>query len=209
MSARRRHRRHPRRRERRPRLGLEDRHDGRRAVPQPPRRRAAVPDATVDRGPGAPRPRRRCPAPGCARTSGTTSPPSRAARSTSSLTLDESTYEEQDGRAEADDHPIAWCSNYDGGRHFYTALGHHGTYWAGAAYREHILGAIEWAAGAAEGDCGEQREGLPTDAAFDKVTLDDNTENPMEIAIAPDRRSTSSSSPARSRSTTRRRTTSA
>ena len=47
------------------------------------------------------------------------------------LTLDESTYEEQDGSPEADDHPIAWCSNYDRGRHFYTALGHHGSYWEG------------------------------------------------------------------------------
>src|SRR5688500_7064145 len=34
-------------------------------------------------------------------------------------TLDENTYDEQDGSAAADDHPIAWCSNYDGGRHFY------------------------------------------------------------------------------------------
>ena len=103
-------------------------------------------------------------------------------------TLDENTYDEQDGSAAADDHPIAWCSNYDGGRHFYTALGHNGSAWQEPLYRSHILGAIQWAAGVAEGDCGEEREGLPTDAAFDKVTLDDNTENPMEIAIAPDRK---------------------
>ena len=102
------------------------------------------------------------------------------------LTLDESTYEEQDGSPEADDHPIAWCSNYDRGRHFYTALGHHGSYWAEAPYRAHILGAIEWASGEAAGDCGAPREGLPTDASFDKVTLDDNTENPMELAVAAD-----------------------
>ena len=101
-------------------------------------------------------------------------------------TLDESTYEEQDGSAEADDHPIAWCSNYDGGRHFYTALGHEGAHWQEPLYRSHIAGAIEWASGEAAGDCGAPREGLPTDASFDKVTLDDTTENPMEIAVAPD-----------------------
>jgi cytochrome c len=101
------------------------------------------------------------------------------------MKLDESTYEEQDGSAEADDHPIAWCSLYDGGRHFYTALGHHGTYWEEAAYQAHILGAIEWAAGEAEGNCGEDRPGIPTEASFDKVAIDDNTENPMEIAVAP------------------------
>ena len=27
------------------------------------------------------------------------------------------------------DHPIAWCHPYDGGRAFYTALGHKGDYW--------------------------------------------------------------------------------
>ena len=101
------------------------------------------------------------------------------------LELDESTYVEQDGSDGVDDdHPISWCSNYDGGRHFYTALGHHGAYWQEQDYKDHIRGAIEWASGEAEGDCGPEREGLPTDASFDKVTLDDNTENPMEIAVA-------------------------
>ena len=100
------------------------------------------------------------------------------------LKLDENTYDEQDGSAAADDHPIAWCSNYDGGRHFYTALGHEGAYWSEPDYLDHIRGAIKWAAGEEAGDCGPDREGLPTDASFDKVTLDDTTENPMEIAVA-------------------------
>ena len=104
------------------------------------------------------------------------------------LKLDENTYDEQDGSAAADDHPIAWCSNYDGGRHFYTALGHEGAYWSEPDYLDHIRGAIEWAAGDEAGDCGPDREGLPTDASFDKVTLDDTTENPMEIAVAEQRR---------------------
>ena len=102
------------------------------------------------------------------------------------MTLDESTYNLTGATPMGADHPIAWCSNYDGGRHFYTALGHHGSYWSEPDYLEHIQGAIEWAAGAATGDCGAPREGLPTDASFDKVTLDDNTENPMELAVAPD-----------------------
>ena len=102
------------------------------------------------------------------------------------MKLDENSYDEQDGSAAADDHPISWCSNYDGGRHFYTALGHHGSYWSEPDYLDHIRGAIEWASGEAPGDCGADREGLPTDASFDKVTLDDTTENPMEIAVDPD-----------------------
>ena len=78
------------------------------------------------------------------------------------LKLDESTYVEQDGSDGVnDDHPIAWCSNYDGGRHFYTALGHKGSYWSEPSYLAHISGAIEWAAGEEEGDCGPERDGLP------------------------------------------------
>ena len=67
------------------------------------------------------------------------------------LKLDESTYDEQDGSAAADDHPISWCSNYDGGRHFYTALGHEGAYWSEPDYLDHIRGAIQWASGEAAG----------------------------------------------------------
>ena len=51
------------------------------------------------------------------------------------------------------------------------ALGHNGAAWQEQDYREHILGAIEWASGEEPGDCGEPRDGLPTDASFDKVTL--------------------------------------
>ena len=50
----------------------------------------------------------------------------------------------------------------------------------------HIRGAIEWAAGEAAGRLRPAARGLPTDASFDKVTLDDTTENPMEIAVDAD-----------------------
>ena len=39
-------------------------------------------------------------------------------------TLDESTYDEDDGNATDDDHPISWCQRYDGGRSWYTGMGH-------------------------------------------------------------------------------------
>ena len=77
-----------------------------------------------------------------------------------------------------------------------------GSYWQEPDYQDHIRGAIEWASGKAEGDCGPDREGLPTDASFDKVTLDDTTENPMEIAVDTTATSTTSSWPARSSTTT-------
>ena len=41
------------------------------------------------------------------------------------LTMDESTYSEADGSDGVnDDHPISWCKRYDGGRMWYTGMGH-------------------------------------------------------------------------------------
>ena len=39
-------------------------------------------------------------------------------------TVDESTYVEDDGNTTDDDHPVTWCTNFDGGRAWYTAMGH-------------------------------------------------------------------------------------
>jgi len=106
------------------------------------------------------------------------------------LSVDETTY---DGGQMGEGHPIAWCSNFDGGRAFYTAIGHSAAHYADPLYLGHILGGIEWAAGVAggkkggKGTCGPaNRPGIPSDSSFDKVTLDAGTENPMELAVAPD-----------------------
>ena len=62
------------------------------------------------------------------------------------LTVDERTY---DGSRPMGDHPIAWCRRYDGGRSFYTALGHKGAYWNEPLLLGHVRGGIEMAAGRA------------------------------------------------------------
>jgi PKD repeat protein len=67
--------------------------------------------------------------------------------------LDESTYEEADGSDGVnDDHPISWCRKYDGGRSWYTGMGHTEDSYAEANFLKHILGGIEDAAGAAGPD---------------------------------------------------------
>lgn len=43
-------------------------------------------------------------------------------------------------------HPIAWYHNYDGGRSFYTALGHTPADYSDAFFLEHIYGGLYWAA---------------------------------------------------------------
>jgi type 1 glutamine amidotransferase len=44
-------------------------------------------------------------------------------------------------------HPIAWAHTYDGGRAWYTAMGHTAGTYAEAAFLEHLAGGILWAAG--------------------------------------------------------------
>jgi len=58
--------------------------------------------------------------------------------------LDESTYS---GGEMGGDHPIAWCQFYDGGRAWYTALGHTRESYAEPLFLGHLLGGIRFAAG--------------------------------------------------------------
>ncbi|HPF40844.1 MAG TPA: ThuA domain-containing protein [Phycisphaerae bacterium] len=60
------------------------------------------------------------------------------------LALDTSTFE---GSTMASHHPICWCHAFDGGRAIYTAGGHTSESYAEPAFREHLRGAIRWAAG--------------------------------------------------------------
>ena len=72
------------------------------------------------------------------------------------LTMDESTYTESDGSDGVDDdHPIAWCKRFDGGRMFYTALGHTNQTFSEANFLQHLLGGLDTAAGVVvDEDCG-------------------------------------------------------
>ncbi|MEM9648214.1 MAG: ThuA domain-containing protein [Bacteroidota bacterium] len=60
------------------------------------------------------------------------------------MKLDESSY---DGGTNGDNHPIAWYHEYDGGRAFYTGLGHTEEAYDDADFKQHLLGAIEWCLG--------------------------------------------------------------
>ncbi|KAI0490239.1 Crp/FNR family transcriptional regulator [Xylaria cf. heliscus] len=59
------------------------------------------------------------------------------------LSADESTYE---GGTMGTDHPVAWCREFDGGRSFYTALGHFDEAFQDDAFMTHVLNGILWAA---------------------------------------------------------------
>ncbi|KAI1347806.1 carboxylesterase-like protein [Xylaria sp. FL0043] len=59
------------------------------------------------------------------------------------LSIDEELYE---GGTMGSDHPIAWCREFDGGRTFYTALGHFDEAYRDKTFMTHLLKGILWAA---------------------------------------------------------------
>lgn len=63
------------------------------------------------------------------------------------LTVDESSYAA--GDLAMGDHPIAWYHEFEGGRAWYTMLGHSIALYSDARFTQHLLGGIRWAAGAA------------------------------------------------------------
>lgn len=50
-------------------------------------------------------------------------------------------------------HPISWCRDYDGGRSFYTGMGHTEGSYGERAFRTHLLGALKWTTGMVRADC--------------------------------------------------------
>ncbi|AYL95995.1 ThuA domain-containing protein [Mucilaginibacter celer] len=60
------------------------------------------------------------------------------------IKIDEKTYT---GGENGDNHPMSWYHNFDGGRAFYTALGHTDASYSEPLYLEHLLGGINYAMG--------------------------------------------------------------
>src|SRR6478752_3678399 len=94
--------------------------------------------------------------------------------------LDQASYT---GSTMGNDHPIAWCQDFDGGRSAYNALGHDATNWSKPWFQQMILGGIETTAGVEDADCGASLA-----KNYEVVSLDDNTADPMMLDIASDGR---------------------
>ena len=63
------------------------------------------------------------------------------------LTAVESSYKRPEENPSAEAHPIAWYHDFDGGRAFYTGLGHTSESYSEPMYLQHILGGILYAIG--------------------------------------------------------------
>ena len=62
------------------------------------------------------------------------------------ISIDETSYDAGKGKM-GDNHPMAWYHRYDGGRAFYTALGHTDESYQEPLFLKHVLGGIKYAMG--------------------------------------------------------------
>jgi cytochrome c len=101
--------------------------------------------------------------------------------------LDEESYQ---GGINGKDHPIVWYHEFDGGRAFYTGMGHTDESYADPFFRNHLWQGIRYALG--EGDKPDFDKATakvaPDESRFTKTVLDFNLNEPTEMVILPDSR---------------------
>lgn len=93
------------------------------------------------------------------------------------VTLDESTYT---GGTQGYDHPISWYHYFEGGRSWYTGMGHTVASYSEQPYLQHLLGGIQFAAGQAPAD-----QGATINSNWNKVVLEEDITSPMSLDVAP------------------------
>jgi len=100
------------------------------------------------------------------------------------ISIDEKSYK---GGENGDKHPMAWYHNFDGGRVFYTELGHTNESYADPMYLKHILGGIQYAMGDNTADYSKAHSVFaPDESNFIKTDLVKGTFfEPTEISVLP------------------------
>ena len=103
------------------------------------------------------------------------------------FSLDETSYE---GGENGDNHPIAWYHEYEGGRSFYTGMGHTKESYSDSVYLDHVLHGIKYALGeSGKLDYSKAKsKRAPEENRFTKTVLDFNLDEPTEMSVLPDGR---------------------
>jgi cytochrome c len=99
------------------------------------------------------------------------------------ITIDEKSYV---GGTMGDYHPMAWYHEYDGGRAFYTNMGHTDETFSEPLVMQHIWAGLEWTMAGPALDYNKVRTAvLPEENRFTKVVLAEKLDEPMELALLP------------------------
>lgn len=99
------------------------------------------------------------------------------------IEIDETSYE---GGTNGEHHPLAWYHNYDGGRAFYTEMGHTNETFEDPTFLNHLLGGIKYAIGSNTFDYSlAKTERIPAEDRYKREILDFNLNEPMELDELP------------------------
>ncbi len=100
--------------------------------------------------------------------------------------VDESTYQ---GGRHGHDHPISWYHDYDGGRAFYTGMGHTSESFSNPDFLTHLLGGMTYAVGLNHMPGSKPNldyaKSRPEHNRFIKKTLAENLDEPVKLAFFP------------------------
>lgn len=96
--------------------------------------------------------------------------------------IDEKSYE---GGTNGDRHPMSWYHDFDGGRAWYTNMGHTEATYTESNFLRHLLGGLRYAIGTGKIDYGRAR---PEENRLTRVVLAEKLEEPVELAVLPDER---------------------
>ncbi|MBK7833658.1 MAG: ThuA domain-containing protein [Gemmatimonadetes bacterium] len=96
--------------------------------------------------------------------------------------IDETSYE---GGTNGANHPMSWYHDFDGGRAWYTNMGHTEATFAEPLFLRHLLGGIRHAMGSGAMD---YRRARPEENRFTRVVLGEKLNEPTEMAVLPDER---------------------
>jgi cytochrome c len=96
--------------------------------------------------------------------------------------IDETSYE---GGTNGAHHPMSWYHDFDGGRAWYTNMGHTEATYTEPLFLQHLLGGLRYAIGTGKVDFGRAR---PEENRFTRVVLAEKLDEPIELAVLPDER---------------------
>ena len=96
--------------------------------------------------------------------------------------IDEKSYE---GGTNGDHHPMSWYHDFDGGRAWYTNMGHTEATFSEPLFLKHLLGGLRYAIGTGKVDFGRAR---PEENRFTRVVLAEKLDEPVELAVLPGER---------------------
>ncbi|PYO09980.1 MAG: cytochrome C [Gemmatimonadetes bacterium] len=96
--------------------------------------------------------------------------------------IDEKSYQ---GGTNGDHHPMSWYHDFDGGRAWYTNMGHTEATFSEPLFLRHLLGGLRYAMGTGKVDFSRSR---PEENRFTKVVLAEKLDEPVELAVLPGER---------------------